>query len=103
MQYSKFDYRRIFKWGDFLEEMEEKYPINHELTKDEKETLEKMISKGNDLQEQLNEKYEYGDFTWYINNMKKYIHIQDELIDDIILYRENLKKWYKEVDNVKKK
>ena len=94
--YTKFDYRRIFVWGDFLEEMEVKYPVDF-LGKEEQNTLRKLIDKGNELQEQLNENYIGGiSFEYYVRKLNACIGKQDIIIEHIKGFRTDLQKWLKE-------
>ena len=94
--YTKFDYRRIFVWGDFLEEMEVKYPVDF-LGKEEQNTLRKLIDKGNELQEQLNENYIGGiSFEYYVRKLNACIGKQDIIIEHIKSFRTDLQKWLKE-------
>lgn len=94
--YSKFDYRRIFVWGDFLEEMEVKYPVDF-LGKEEQITFKKLIDKGNELQEQLNENYIGGiSLEYYMKRINNCIYRQDVIIEHIKSFRQDLQKWIKE-------
>lgn len=94
--YSKFDYRRIFVWGDFLEEMEVEYPVDF-LGKEEQDTLKKLINKGNELQEQLNEEYMGGiSFEYYAKKLNFCICQQDIIIERIKKFRKDIQAWIKE-------
>ncbi len=94
--YTKFDYRRIFVWGDFLEEMETQYPVDF-LGKEEQATLKKLIGKGNELQEQLNEDYIGGiSFEYYVKKLNFCIYQQDIIIKHIKNFRKDLQAWIKE-------
>ena len=94
--YSKLDYRRIFKWGDFLQEVETEYPFNKRIDVEEKSMLKKLIDKGNELQEQLNENYLGGiDYSRYVKLIYKYIGLQDLIMQDIIDFRKEVILYHK--------
>lgn len=94
--YSKLDYRRFFKWGDFLQEVEINYPFNKRLDIEEKIMLKKLISRGEELQEQLNENYLGGiDYSRYIKLINKYIGLQDLVMQDIIDFRKEVISYHK--------
>lgn len=95
MSFTKFDERRLLGWGDFLEEMDEKYPIDHKLKSEELNYLHKCISKGNDLQEQLNEDWHgWMSYEKYMRLITSYINSQDIIIRNIIEFRQELNKEY---------
>lgn len=92
--------RRIFKWGDFLEEILPKIG-KAKLNKDEKMYLKKLVERGDDLQEQLNEPcMGYMTFTTYYKQINKFINLQNDIIQDINTFLDEIIE-YKEVKNEK--
>jgi flagellar biosynthesis chaperone FliJ len=76
--------------------MEAKYPVDF-LGKEEQTTLRKLIDKGNELQEQLNENYIGGiSFEYYVRKLNACIGKQDIIIEHIKGFRTDLQKWLKE-------
>lgn len=100
MALSEFKERQFLRWGDFLIELEEKIEtmFNNSLDKDERKYIENEIKKGDELQEQLNEEWlDKGFMTYcqYMSQIYSYIHIQDEIMNNLEKYLINIKK-YKE-------
>lgn len=107
MSITEFDERRTLKWGDFLLELEDeikgldKYPLRIRPVKDKKEErlkIKKLINKGEEIQEQLNEDwldYGYMTFQQYMKQMNHFIIAQDDIINSIKGFIENCHEYYK--------
>lgn len=108
MAISAFEERKFLTWGDKLMEFEEKFnkldKFNDIRSRKDKSSeqihINKLIEKGNEYQEQLNEEWlDYGYMTYkqYMTQMHRYIALQDIIINDIEKYIENCEKFYSEV------
>lgn len=109
MSITEFDERRTLTWGDFLLDIDDKinelnnYPIKIRTAKDRKGEyahIQKLIKKGEEYQEQLNEPWlEHGYMTYkqYMSQMYKFIALQDIIIDDIKSFISNCHEFYKEM------
>lgn len=95
MNLTAFEERQFLKWGNFIKEVADKVNQNAGMSKkfafskEEKQYIDLQISRGNDLQKQLNEKWEdkgYMTYGMYMKNINRYIGIQDSIISDISEY-----------------
>lgn len=94
----ELNYRRIFKWGDFLEEIKPKVE-QAKLNREDKKYLKVLIDRGEEIQTQLNEPcLGYMSLSEYYKQMNLYSNLQDIVIDEIIFYIEESIKYIKEKD-----
>lgn len=102
MTLTAFEERKFLKWGDFLMEIAEQNKKDVEidkkyaLSKDEKVYLNLQISRGNEIQEQLDETWldnGFMPYSTYIRQMNRFIAIQDSIISNIIEYMNELKRY----------
>ena len=97
MALDKLTERRTLTWGDTLIEFEEQNK-DIKFTKEEKSYIKKLITRGNEYQEQLNEDWlEYGLMTYqqYMKQIFRYIALQDIIIEDLFKYADSIRKYNK--------
>jgi 1,4-alpha-glucan branching enzyme len=102
---SELEERKKLRWGDFLFELDPEIEEWQKANKTRKEALqdkrhlENLITRGYDIQEQLDEDWiDYGfmTFTQYMTQTKSYIHQQDIVMENIKEYLKNTIEYYKE-------
>lgn len=103
MSIAAFEIRRKNVWRNFLDEVEVNLCYLKETSetpkdfKEDKNYIKKLVKRGDDLQEQLDEDWlEEGFMSYkqYAMQMKRYIHLQDLLIDEIRGYIEGSNDYY---------
>lgn len=88
--------RRIFKWGDFLEEIKPRVE-QAKLNREDKKYLKVLINRGEEIQEQLNEPcLGYMSLSEYYRQMNLYSNMQDIVIDEINFYIDESIKYLEE-------
>lgn len=87
--------RRTLTWGDTLIEFEEQNK-DIKFTKEEKAHIDKLIKRGEEYQEQLNENWlDYGFMTYkqYMTQIFRYIALQDLVIESLYKYANNVRNY----------
>lgn len=97
MALDKLTERRTLTWGDTLLEFEEKNK-DIKFAKDERAYINKLIERGNEYQEQLNESWlDYGFMTYkqYMTQIFRYIALQDLIIESLYSYANGVRDYNK--------
>ena len=87
--------RRTLTWGDTLIEFEEQNK-DIKFTKEERVHIDKLIKRGEEYQEQLNESWlDYGFMTYiqYMTQIFRYIALQDLVIESLYKYANNVRNY----------
>lgn len=96
---TEFDERKFLTWTDFLEEFEQrcKNELPLKLDKDELSSIKQYIQEGNTIQEILERKSEtFRTYKDYISTMLFSMSAQDNIIEEMKTYFEQIKIWKQE-------
>lgn len=91
--YTELEYRKIFKFGDFLLELEEEQS-NNKFTKEEMNIINNLIDEGYKKQAHLDRKQ--GDdesYKQYLSNVLLNISLQDDIMKNIVEYIANVQEF----------